>query len=304
MSKRRFGRYTVEISNEDKVLFPDAKITKGDLIDYYDAVAEHVLRHAARRPLTMQRFPDGIKKDGFFQKQIGDYFPDWIDRTRVRTRQGDQEQVVCNNRATLVYLANQACVTPHLFLSRVDRLQRPDQLVFDLDPPDSDFAAVRRAALLLRELLDELGLGSFVKTTGSRGVHVVVALRREAEFDDVREFARDLAALLASRHSQELTVEQRKNKRRGRLFLDVGRNAYGQTAVAPYAIRAKPGAPVATPIEWDELEDGSLNARTFDIENVPARLERGGDPWQAIKRGGHSLRSARKRLRELSADGG
>ncbi|MDX1431238.1 MAG: non-homologous end-joining DNA ligase [Gammaproteobacteria bacterium] len=299
MTMRRYGRYTVEVSNEDKVLFPDAGFTKGDLIDYYEAIAEHFLRHAAERPLTMQRFPEGISKDGFFQKQIGDYFPDWIARAKLRTRQGDQEQVLCNNRATLVYLANQACVTPHLVLSRIDRIERPDQLVFDLDPPNEEFAPVRRAAMQLRELLDELDLRSFVKTTGSRGLHVVVALRRDIGFDDVRDFAHDAASLLACRYDEELTVEQRKDKRRGRLYLDVGRNAYGQTAVAPYAVRAKPGAPVAAPIEWDELEDDSLHARTFDIANVPARLERTGDPWRALHRGGHSLRAAKRRLREL-----
>jgi len=296
MTKRRYGRYSVNTSNEDKVLFPDCGLTKGGLIDYYESVSKHFVRHAAERPLTMQRFPDGIDKEGFFQKQIGDYFPEWVDRARIRTSDGHQRQVLCNKKATLAYLANQACVTAHLFSSRVDRLDVPDRMIIDLDPPGDGFAAVRKAAVRCRDLFDELELSSFVKTTGSRGLHVVVPLRRQKEFGEVREFARAFASLLASRFPDELTTEQRKNKRRGRLFLDIGRNAYGQTAVAPYTVRAIAGAPVATPIDWDELEDRCLNARTFDVDNVLRRLEQHGDPWRQLGRSAQSLSSAVDRL--------
>lgn len=296
MSVRRYGRYTVDTSNEAKVLFPDCGLTKGALIDYYESVSEHFVRHAADRPLTMQRFPDGIKKGGFFQKQIGDYFPDWINRARVRTKEGEQQQVVCNNEATLAYLANQACVTAHLFLSRVDRLDVPDRMIIDLDPADDEFDSVRQAAKHCRRLLDELNLSSFVKTTGSRGLHVVVPLRRQAGFDEVREFAAACASQLAARYPGELTTEQRKDKRHGRLFIDIGRNAYGQTAVAPYAVRARPGAPVATPIDWEELEERSVDARAFDVGNVTRRLEERGDPWRRLGRCAQLLSKARRRL--------
>ena len=296
MAARRYGRYTVETSNERKVLFPDIGLTKGGLIEYYESVSEHFVRHAAQRPLTMHRFPDGIGKDGFFQKQIGDYFPDWIHRARIHTGKGEQRQVLCDNKATLAYLANQACVTAHLFSSRADRLDVPDRMIVDLDPPDDDFAAVRQAAFRCRDLFDELDLPTFVKTTGSRGLHVVVPLRRRDGFENVREFARAFASLLASRFPDALTTEQRKDKRRGRIFLDVGRNAYGQTAVAPYSVRAIEGAPVATPIDWNELEGRSLNAQTFNVRNVARRLERSGDAGRRMARSAQSLSRARRRL--------
>ena len=299
MSTRRYGRYTVETSNEDKILIADVGISKGALIDYYEAISEHFIRHASDRPLTMQRFPDGISEKGFFQKQIGGYFPEWIRRVRVTTEEGHQEQVVCNNRATLVYMANQACVTSNLFSSKIDRLDEPDRLIIDLDPSGNDFDTVRRAARQCKALLAELDLISYVKTTGSRGLHVVVPIRRERGFDYVRAFAQALAEHLAYRHGDSLTTEQRKNKRRERLYLDVGRNAYGQTAVAPYSVRALNGAPVATPIEWTELEDRSLHAQTFTMQNVCGRLEHQGDPWQSLGRSARSLVAARQRLDSL-----
>jgi DNA ligase D-like protein (predicted polymerase) len=198
--------------------------------------------HLVERPLVMERLPDGIAGEAFYQKQVGGHFPDWITTLRVRRKRGgSQELVVCDRKATLAYLADQACLTPHLWLSRRDRLDTPDQLVIDLDPPGRDFAPVRRAALYVKELLDELELFALVKTTGSRGLHVHLPLRREQEFSAVRAFARDLAALLVRRHPQQLTTAARKAARHGRVYLDVARNAYAQTAVAPYAVRAREG---------------------------------------------------------------
>lgn len=301
MPIRRYGRLSVETSNEGKSLFPRGGPTKGDLIDHYERVWPRVRAHLRDRPLVMQRFPDGIADDGFYQKQVGDHFPDWIETVRVARRDADpQRLVVCNTKATLAYLANQACVTPHLWLSRSDRLDTPDQLVFDLDPPGRGFAAVRSAARRCRALLDELGLYSVVKTTGSRGLHVIVPLRRGGGFDRVRAFARDAARLLAQRYPAELTTEQRKAKRRGRLYLDVARNAYAQTVVAPYAVRALPGAPVATPIAWSELDDPELDARAFRVGNLPERLAR-ADPWRGWRRRARALGPARRRLAELDA---
>lgn len=295
-----YGAYAFELSNPTKQLFPSDGLSKAALADYYETVAARMLPHMRNRALVMQRFPEGIEAEGFYQKQVGGHFPPWIARVRVAVKGtgGHQDLVVCNNTATLAYLVGQACITPHLWLSRCDRLEYPDRLVLDLDPPGDDFAPVRRAALRCRELLTDLGLRAYVKTTGSRGAHVVVPLDRSAAFPAVREFARDLAALLASRHPDELTVEVRKAKRRGRLYLDVGRNAYGQTAVAPYAVRARRGAPVAMPIAWSELQDGRLNARTFDTDAVVARVSRNEtDPWAGMGRHARALAGPRRRLR-------
>lgn len=299
MTTRRYGRYVVETSRDEKRLFSDPELTKRDLADYYEAIAGAMLPHLRDRAVVMQRFPDGIGSEGFYQKQVGGHFPKWIATTRVSTREGSQELVVCRNRATLVYLADQAVTTLHAWLSRIDRPDHPDQLVFDLDPPDDDFSRVRRAAFQLRDLLDELELPGFLKLTGSSGLHVVVPLDRSEPFDPVRAFARDAAALLAARHPDALTTEQRKNKRRGRLYLDVGRNAYGQTAVAAYAVRPLRGAPVAAPITWEELGRRGLHARSHTVRNVLRRLAQREDPWKGMARRARSLEPARRRLSAL-----
>src|SRR5919204_2949083 len=229
----RVGRRTVEVSNAGKVLYPDDGITKGDLVDYYRQVADAMLPHLHGRPVSMERFPDGIAGQRIVQKDVPDYFPDWIERVEVEKEHGRLHHVLCEQAATLVYLANQACITPHVWLSRVDRPDRPDQLIFDLDPAGDEFEEARRAALWLRSLLEELELPSFAKTTGGKGIHLTVPLDRWADFDTVRAFAREVAEELAGRHPDRLTIEQRKDK----LYLDTMRNAYAQTAVPPYAVR-------------------------------------------------------------------
>ena len=301
MSSLRFGRYRVELSNTEKLLFPDSDIDKGALIDYYREVAAVMLPHLKDRPLSLQRFPDGIGKPGFYQQQSADYFPDWI-RTRKTPRadNGDAvEHVVCNNQATLVYLANQAAITLHGWLARVPRISRPDRLIFDLDPPDHDFSTVRRAARQVVELMQAMEMTPFVMTTGSRGLHVVAPLRADADFDSVRGLAQDMATVLAGRHRESLTVEQRKQKRRGRLYLDVTRNAYGQTTVMPYAVRALPGAPVATPLDIAELGNSRLAPQRWNLKNILRRLGRKADPWADIRHHATSAGRIRRALCEL-----
>jgi bifunctional non-homologous end joining protein LigD len=278
----------VEISNPDKALFPDG-LTKAELARYYERIAETMLPHVRGRPVHMQRFPDGIEGQEIQQKQAPDYFPDFVERARVkRKRGGSIEHVLVENAETLVYLADQACITPHVWLSRIEELDHPDQLIFDLDPPGRDLSPVRDAARALRQLLEEIGLAAYLKSTGSRGLHVVSPLDRRAAFDEVRFFARELATLLADREPKRYTVEQRKEKRRGRLYLDTARNAYAQTAVAPYAVRALPGAPVACPLEWREL--GRVRPQQFTVRNIARRLARKDDPWAEIDGAARSRR--------------
>ncbi len=301
MTARRYGRLGFDSSNEDKVLFPDDGITKGDLIDYYERIAGHMLPHLRGRPLVMQRFPDGIAEGGFYHKQVPDHFPEWIDRVTVKKESGSQDLVVAENEATLAYLADQACITVHPWLSRRDRVRRPDLLVLDLDPPGDDFEPVRHAALACRDLLDELGVTSFVKTTGSRGLHVVVPLDASRDFDDVRGFAKRFAQRLVDRHPDRFTVEQRKDKRGNRVYLDVGRNAYAQTAVAPYAVRARPGAPVAVPLAWHEVETGKIrNGDAYTVKTVFRRLGQIEDPWAGMFRHRRSLEGPARALAEGS----
>lgn len=296
----KVGRHDIRVSRADKVLFPDAGITKGDLVDYYRRIADTMLPHVRERPLTLHRFPDGIAADGFYQQEAPEYFPDWIDRVRLpRESGGSIERCLCNNAATLVYLADQACITPHAWLAHANRPRHPDRMIFDLDPADDDFASVRRGARTIREVLDDIGLASFVMTTGSRGLHVVVPLDASADFDAVRAFSRRIAKVAAARVPDKLTTEQRKQKRKGRLYLDVMRNAYGQTAVAPYAVRAKSGAPVAMPLAWDELGNGKLRADRYHIDNAFRRLARRRDPWHDMDRHAASLGVPETRLADL-----
>lgn len=280
----------IEISHPGKLLFPDDGITKLDLAEYYARVAEIALPHYRERALSMQRFPDGIAEDGFFQKSIADYFPDWIERATLPKKDGKVTHVVADSAATLVYLANQGCITPHLALSRADRPDHPDRMIFDLDPSDDDFDKVRRTARHVRRLLDRLEMTSFIQTTGSRGLHVVVPLDRSADFDAVREFTHALCRRIAVENPDLMTVEQRKDQRGDRVFLDDLRNAYGQTAVAPYAVRALPGAPVATPLGWDEVDRDDLTPRRYRIDNLFRRLARIDDPWADIQRHACRLR--------------
>jgi bifunctional non-homologous end joining protein LigD len=297
----KIGSRTIAVSNLDKPFFPEIGLTKGDLIDYYQRIAEIMLPHIVGHPLSLHRFPDGIAGEGFYQKEVPDYFPDWIGRVSVTVKetQQDQLQVVCENAETLIYLVNQACLTPHRWLSRVDKLNHPDKLIFDLDPPDHDFEPVRATARSLRAILQEIGLAPFVMTTGSRGLHVVVPLDRSADFDTVRAFARDLADTLAGRQPEQLTTAIRKDKRNGRIFLDYLRNAYGQTSVTPYAVRPKHGAPVATPLDWDELAASSLHAQLYTVRNIFRRLGQKADPWRGIDEHARSLDEPRRRLDDL-----
>jgi bifunctional non-homologous end joining protein LigD len=291
---------TVEITHPDKVLFPEDGITKADLADYYERVSEWMLPHVSFRPVSMQRFPDGVEAKGFFHKDIPDYFPDWIRRVEVPKSGGSVTHVIVCNADTLVYLVGQNTITPHVWLSRADRLWQPDRMVIDLDPaPGSDFNAVRRAARATGELLRELGFTPFAQVTGSKGIHVWTPLRRRAGNDEVRAFARDVARALAQRHPDDLTTEWRKEKRDGRILVDTARNTYAQTAVPPYAVRPGPGAPVATPIDWDELSDSRLRPDRWTVRNALRRLAAKGDPWADIASYARGISRARRRLDSL-----
>jgi bifunctional non-homologous end joining protein LigD len=286
----------IEISRPEKVLFPDDGITKGELIEYYARIAPWMLPHLRDRPLTLERYPNGIHTKRFFQKEVSSYFPEWIQRVTMEKVGGKVTHVVCNDTATLVYLANQACVTPHIFLSRLDKVHHPDQLVFDLDPQGDDFEVVRSTARAFKQLLDELGLPAFLKTTGSRGLHVVVPLQRREDYEPVRNFARELAAIVVGQAPKERTMEQLKAQRGSRVFIDTNRNGYAQLIAPAYAVRARKGAPVSVPLDWSELKKKSLTSSSFTIRTVFDRLENTTDPWAEFWESAVSLTKARQVL--------
>ncbi len=295
------GRRTVEVSRPDKQLIPP-DITKARVADYYAQIAGVMLPHLAGRPLNFERYPDGIEGHKIFQQHASRHFPAWIKRVEVPKSGGSVKHVVASEPATLVYLANQACITFHSWLSRADRLNRPDKLVFDLDPSVHRPAEVRRAALRIVELLRELGLRPWAMTSGSRGYHLVIALQRAAEFDYVRAFARDLATLAAAREPGVFTVEQRKAKRDGRILIDFMRNGYAHTSVAPYSVRARPRAPVATPLDLEELSDRGTRPDRWTASAVLGRIERDSDPWQSMAKGAQTLTAARTALDQALAE--
>jgi bifunctional non-homologous end joining protein LigD len=264
---------------KNKILFPRAKITKGDVIDYYEKIAPIMLPHIKNRPLVMQRFPNGIKQKGFYQKEVPDYFPRWIKRKRVKLeKNGSQALVTVEKKEDLVYLANQAVITPHVWLSTKNKPYYPNKIVLDLDPGKTGLQHMRSAAKLLKKILEKHGLKVFLMTTGSKGYHLVCPIKQTYKFDKVRAFVKNIVKTLAEQYPRNFTIETLKKKRRGRIFLDYLRNAYGQTSVAPYAIRPYPGAPIATPIDWKELS--STKPQAYTIKNIFKRLSRKKDPWK------------------------
>lgn len=288
-----------DVSRPGKVLYPAsgsfAAHDKAAVIRYYREVAGYMLPHLADRFLTLHRFPDGIEADGFYQQSRQAHFPDCVRGVRAPRAggEGSVEHIVVDGPDGLLYLADQGALAIHGWQSRCDRPRKPDRLVFDLDPADGGFGDVVDAARLLRELLELAGLVPYVMTTGSRGLHVAAPLERRLEFDDVRQLAATMADALAAREPERFTREQRKQARKGRLYLDIGRNAYGQTAIVPYSLRALPGAPVATPLAWQELGRGDLTPRRFRLDNLFRRLGQKSDPWHDF-----FTRAARPRLDE------
>ena len=241
----------VEISHPDKIIFP--QISKQDMLEYYESVADYMLPFLKDRPLTLQRCPNGINEDGFYQKKAGDYFPDYIQRIKIETREGQQEQVICNSKKSLIYLVNQGTVSFHVWLSRKDKLHHPDKVVYDLDPPKGSFVHMKEAARKLKDFLNDQDIQVKLMTTGKGGLHLYYSKRRTRDFDDVREEARNYAEEMVELYPDLFTIETLKKKREGKIFLDYLRNAYAQTAVCPYSLRPIASAGIATPIDWSEL---------------------------------------------------
>jgi bifunctional non-homologous end joining protein LigD len=281
------------ISHPDKVLFPDAGLTKRDLARHYEHVAPAMLPHVRERPLALQAFPKGVGEHGFFMKAVPDYFPGWIDRVTVKKRGGTVTHVLANDAATLVYLAGQNVVTLHTWLSRADEPERPDRLIVDFDPSASGgFADIRAAAREAGRRLRDAGLGTYAMVTGSRGIHVVCPLRRGSSFTEVHNYTRALAEEMVADDPRRLTLEWKKADRGKRIYVDVNRIAYAQHAVAPYGVRARPKAPVAMPIHWEELDDSRLRPDRWTVRTAAARLDSEGDPWKGMMRRARKLPGA------------
>ena len=288
------------ISHPEKILFPDDGITKGDLAAYYEAMAPVLLPHLRGRPITMERYPAGIGKKGFWQKDVSKGFPDWLKRVEVPKKEGVVHHPVVTDLRSLLWVTNQNTITQHVWTSRVPDLYYPDICVFDLDPSREDLDELRAAATGLRDLLAALKLPSWVKTSGSKGYHIVVPLDGKTEMGQVARFAHTVGRVFISHAPDHLTQEFSKVDRRGRIYVDTGRNEYSATFAAAYTVRAKRGAPVSAPCTWEEVAGGHVAPATFTLRNMPERVAKVGDVWADLKKRGYSLTRPSELLRRMA----
>lgn len=288
--------HTIECTNTDRVVFPEVGVTKGDVIEYYSDLADIMVPELTGRPLTIERYTKGLAGGGFMQKHYQKHFPPWIEKVTL----GAKTVVtypMANSAAALVYFANQGALAFHIWTSRESAPTQPDLIVFDLDPPEGGFELVRQSALILHDELDRLGLPAFVKTTGSKGLHVVSPLAGDDDFDDTSTLVHELGKQLVAKHPKLMTLEFYKKDRGGRLYFDAARNHAGATFVAAYSLRGKPTAPVSAPLEWDELHDKKLRSDAFTLQNVRERLAKQGDPWKHLRKKPGSATKALAKLR-------
>jgi bifunctional non-homologous end joining protein LigD len=291
------ARRDVVITHPEKVLFPDDGITKGELAAYYEAVAPVMLPHIVDRPVTMERYPAGIGAKGFWQKDVSKGFPSWLKRVEVPKKDGVVHHPLVTDLQSLLWITNQNTITPHVWVSRAPDLMHPDVGVFDLDPSREEPEMLRAAAVALREVLDEFGLPCWIKTSGSKGFHIVTSLDGGTSMAEAAGFAHAIARLLVERYPKELTLEFHKKDRAGRILVDTGRNDYSATFAAAYAVRAKRGAPVSAPCTWDEVIKGEVGPASFTLKNMPARVKKVGDVWSDMRKKRRSLKRAIVKMR-------
>jgi bifunctional non-homologous end joining protein LigD len=291
----------VKLSSADRVLFPEDGVTKGDLFEYYAAVALAIVPHLRDRPFTMKRWREGLPGGSFFQKQAPKGIPSWIPTRQFQTwpREGGSRLVdfpLVNSADALLWMVQMHCIDMNAWYSRVDKPDRPDFVLFDLDPPEGDaFPLCVRVAHLIHTALEELDLRSYVKTSGADGIHVLVPIARRSGYDDTYEFAELLARRLEAEHPGEVTTEWLKKKRSG-VLVDHRQNGHGKTIASVYSVRPKPGAPVSTPLAWDELTE-KIRPRDFTMAVALERVARLGDLFEPVLAGGQALRPALRELR-------
>ncbi|MFL5945856.1 MAG: non-homologous end-joining DNA ligase [Gaiellaceae bacterium] len=296
---------TVKLSSGDRVLYPEDGVTKGDLFAYYESVAPTLVPHLRDRPFTMKRYPHGIDGEVFFQKQAPKHLPDWIPTRQFRTwpREGGSRLVdfaLVNTPEAVLFMVQNNCIDMNAWYSRVDKPDRPDFVLFDLDPPDGGFAVAIEVAHLIRELLDEVGLPGYVKTSGADGIHVVAPIVRRATFEQTYAFAEAASRLLEQRHPGKVTTEWLKKKRQG-VLVDHRQNGWGKTIASVYSVRPKPGAPVSTPLHWDELTS-DVRPGDFTMQVALDRVERQGDLFAPVLQEGKPLAAAAKKLERLRSE--
>lgn len=292
------GRRKIGLSNLHKIYWPEEHITKGDMVRYYQRIAPYILPHLKDRPLSLKRNPNGIKDKGFFHKDAGEQAPDWmkVENIYADSAQKTIHYLVCNNVASLIYIANMGCIELNPWNSRVSRLDNPDYLVIDLDPADENsFEQVIEAAKIVKEILARATIEGYCKSSGSSGLHVYVPTGAKYGYEEIREFSKELALLVVKEIPEFTTTERPLGKRKGRMYVDFLQNSQGQTLACAYSLRPKPGASVSTPLEWKEVKKG-LHPTDFNIKNIFKRLEKKGDLFAPVLKKGIDLKKCRKAL--------
>lgn len=280
------------ISNPDKVIYPKEKYTKKDLIEYYNKIAPLMLPHLKDRFLTLERYPDGINTERIFQKNRSSYFPAWVKSRKIK----GTDYVICNDKKTLLYLANQAVIGFHISSVTNKNPSKPNKMIFDLDPPENRPELIEKAAKALKMILEYLGFKAFFMTTGSRGLHIIVPLDSKSTNDEIVEFSRSVAEIIVRLNPEDFSLDMRKDKRENKLFIDIFRNSRAQTSIAPYSTRPKDGAPIASPIPFKEITS-SFNPQKYNIKNI---FKRYSDPWKDYNKYHFSIKKASKKLQKAN----
>jgi bifunctional non-homologous end joining protein LigD len=281
-----------EISNPDKVLFPKSKITKKEIVDYYSSVSRLMLPFLKDRPLALVRYPDGIGKEGFYQKNAQDYFPDWIKTWKTK----GTNYAICNDKETMLYLANLGCIEIHGWQSKIDRPEYLDKMVIDIDPPDrKKFPEAVQAALALKKIFEHIGLRPFLMSTGSKGLHVTASINRDSDFRQVKEFSSKIATIIEKLNGKKFTTEQRIEKRKGKVFIDVYRNSRAQLSVLPFSLRAKEPGTIAMPLDWKELSSAFKHDK-YTLRNFDPKRK---NPWRDFFKKTQSIKKSWKKLEDI-----
>lgn len=293
--------HKVTITNPEKILFPQAGYTKKDLCDYYANIAPYLLPLVKNHPVSMHRFVNGINHEEFYQKDADDYFPQWIEKAPMEKKTGGiVNYIMINNAATLIYIANLACITPHMNLYQYNHIDYPDRMVFDLDPAgNADFLLIQWVALKMHSFFELISIKSFIMTTGSRGAHLVIPLQEKENFDQVHLVAKKIAQLFVHFYPEKLTLEARIANRGDKIYIDILRNGHAATAVVPYAVRAHPHAPVATPVSWKEFALKNMSSQKYTIKNIFKRLKNRKDPWKLFKQSSTLVKNISKKIDPL-----
>jgi bifunctional non-homologous end joining protein LigD len=278
------NNHTIKLTNLDKIFWPEEKLKKKDLVDYYYRISNYILPYLKDRPQSLNRFPDGINMNHFYQKNFDLPAPEWIKKEKIYTTQKDKgyiDYLLCQNTETLLFMANLGCIEINPWLSRIDKLDLPDFLVFDLDPLEIDFRYVIKTALEVKKVLDLRGIKSYCKTSGATGLHIYVPLKRKYDYEKIKNFAKIIAFEVNSRIPEFTSIERLPAKRNNKVYIDFLQNSRGQTIAAPYSLRPLPGAPVSTPLDWNEVNN-TLDPRQLNINTIFKRLEQKGDLFSTV----------------------